>query len=392
MSEPGKPGINPQIAALTPPPIPAVRAWAARYDGAYGPLIDMAQAVPGYPPHPDLLRWLGEAAGAAEFAGYGPIEGDMALRRAFAKECSEAYAAQIDPACVHATAGGNQAFVVAAMTVARPGERIVLTSPCYFNHETSLEMLGIGVRHVECLAEAGFVPDPAAIEAAIGDDVRAVALVSPNNPTGAVYPPEVLAAIRDICRARGVWLILDETYRDFLPHGAARPHDLFSAADWGDHLIQLYSFSKSFCIPGHRLGTIIAGRPVVAALAKIMDNLQICAPRPPQVAVARALPVLGAWKEGNRGRIAGRADALRAVLRALPGWHVESIGAYFAFIRHPFAELGSTRAAERLATDLGILTLPGAFFGKGLDRFLRLAFANVGVDTIGTLGDRLKKL
>ena len=77
-----KPGLNPLVENLVAPPIPAVQAWARAYGGAHGPLIDLSQAVPGDPPHPDLLAWLAEAAGSAAFAGYGAIERDSALRAA----------------------------------------------------------------------------------------------------------------------------------------------------------------------------------------------------------------------------------------------------------------------------------------------------------------------
>ena len=89
--------------------------------------------------------------------------------------------------------------------------------------------------------------------------MRAVVLISPNNPTGAVYPPEIVRAIFQVCRERGVALVLDETYRDFLSDAGAKPHGLFDEPDWRDTLVELYSFSKSFCIPGHRLGAVIAG-------------------------------------------------------------------------------------------------------------------------------------
>lgn len=382
---------NPRVAGLSTPPIPAVQAWAGRYDGAHGRLLDLAQAVPGYPPHDDLLTWLGEAASSAAMTGYGPIEGDPALRAAYAGEVAQLYGTTLGARNVHITAGCNQAFIVAVMALAGAGDRVVLTNPCYFNHETSLEMLGIGVDYVSCSPERGFVPDPADVEAALGKDVRVVALVSPNNPTGAVYPPDVLEAIFDICRRKGVWLVLDETYRDFLPLQASAPHAIFSRAGWQDHFVQLYSFSKSFCIPGHRVGAITAGEDAVEQMAKIMDNLQICAPRPAQAALVRGLARLDDWRADNRLRIARRAEALTATLADTQGWHLRSLGAYFAFLEHPFEE-GAEAVARRLATDLGVLTLPGTFFGKGLERYLRVAFANVDVDAMGRLGPRLRKL
>lgn len=384
-----RPAFNPLVAQLSLPPIPAVQAWARAYDGAHGPLIDLAQAVPGYPPHPDLLGWLAEAAGSPSLAGYGEIEGDASLRTAYAAHVSALYGAQVEAGNIHVTAGCNQAFLAAMMAIAGQGDAVLMTNPCYFNHETTLKMMGIEPRYVDCAAENGFVPRAGDIAAAL-DGVRALALVSPNNPTGAVYPAALLAEVLDLCRARGVWLILDETYRDFLPAGAGRPHALFDVEGWEANLIQLYSFSKSFCIPGHRLGAVMAGEAVVEQIAKVMDNLQICAPRPPQQAVAKGLPALGAWREGNRLEIERRAAAMRTAFAGAQGWALQALGAYFAFVRHPFEALTSVEAAERLARDFGVVTIPGSYFGRGLDRHLRLAFANVDVDRIGEVAGRLR--
>lgn len=383
------PAFNPVIADLSLPPVPAVQAWARDYSGALGPLIDLSQAVPGYPPHADLLAWLAEAAGSPAGAGYGPIEGDKALRETYASHVGALYGARLGAQNIHITAGCNQAFVAAAMAVAGAGETVLVTNPFYFNHETTLKMLGISVGLVDCPAERGFLPDPAAVAAALVPGVKALALVSPNNPTGAVYPPQLLAEIFDLCVSNGVWLILDETYRDFLAPGSAAPHALFLQAGWQDGLIQLYSFSKSYCIPGHRVGAITAGPALVGQVAKIMDNLQICAPRPPQAALARAIPGLADWRAANTSEIERRANALCETMTGLAGWEIGAIGAYFAYIRHPFTARSAV-VAERLAAQAGILSIPGAFFGPGQEQFLRFAFANADARTIGGLRSRLE--
>lgn len=383
------PAFNPVIAELSLPPVPAVQAWAKDYSGALGPLIDLSQAVPGYPPHADLFRWLGEAASSPAGAGYGPIEGDRALRQAYAAHVSALYGAKLGAENIHITAGCNQAFVAAAMAVAGSGDTVLVTNPFYFNHETTLKMLGIGVGIVSCPAERGFLPAPRAIAAALKPGVKALALVSPNNPTGAVYPADLLAETFDLCRSRGVWLILDETYRDFLLPGSAAPHALFSQPGWEEGLIGLYSFSKSYCIPGHRVGAITAGAALVGQVAKIMDNLQICAPRPPQAALTRAIPGLAGWRAANTNEIENRAAALRETMAGLAGWQIGALGAYFAYIRHPFAA-GSAQVAEWLAKQAGILSIPGTFFGSGQEQYLRFAFANADAGTIRRLRGRLE--
>ncbi len=386
------PRFNHAVAHLATPPISAVQGWIQAYSGDQGPLIDLAQAVPGYPPHEDLLRWLGESAGSAAHSGYGDIEGDPPLREAYARHVSEVYDAELASNNVHITAGCNQAFVAAVMAIAGGGDSILLPAPFYFNHLSTLTMLGIRPELVECRAENGFVPDPDAIAEALHPRVRAVVLVTPNNPTGAVYPCRVMDDIYEVCRRHGAWLLVDETYRDFLPRVETPPHGLFGRPAWEEGFIQLYSFSKSFSIPGHRLGAITAGEAVVGQVAKIMDNLQICPPRPAQSAIARALPALTEWREANRREIIARAETFEGVMREVPQWEMASIGAYFAYVRHPFENETSEAVAARMARRVGVATVPGEYFGEGQARFLRMAFANVGSEAIHLLGPRLSRL
>jgi aspartate/methionine/tyrosine aminotransferase len=288
------------------------------------------------------------------------------------------------------TAGCNQAFMCTAIALARAGDTVALTNPFYFNHDTTLSMLGIGRRLVDCDPASGFLPDPGSAEAALAAGAKMLAVVTPNNPTGAVYPPSLLHELFVLCRKYGAWLILDETYRDFLGENYGRPHSLLSEPAWENTLVLLYSFSKSFCIPGHRLGAITAGPKLVAEIAKVMDNMQICAPRSAQIAVASAIPALAEWRAGNQLEIARRAEALRLVFSGLPDWEIAAIGAYFAFVRHPYADKSSSEVAEKLAKESGIVCLPGAYFGERQEGYLRLAFANADVASIGLLSERLR--
>ena len=380
--------LNPLLIDTATPPIPEAQSWAKGYDGSRGPLIDLSQAVPGYPPHPDLLARLSRAAGDSEAASYGPILGDSALREAYSAHVSQLYGATIAPEEVAITAGCNQAFFVAMIALARAGDAVLLPAPWYFNHEMTLHMLGIEARALPCSAASGFVPDPALAENMIDERVKAVVLVSPKNPTGAVYRAAVVAAFADLCRRRGIALVLDETYRDFLSEAHTRPHDAFARPDWRDSLLGLYSFSKSYCIPGHRLGAITAGPALLAEVGKILDCMQICPARPGQIALAPSIASLADWRETNRREILARAVAFREVLSGTP-WRIDSLGAYFAYVAHPFAGRSSGEVAKVLAERRGVLGLPGAYFGDRHDTHLRIAFANAGLDAIGVLRERL---
>ena len=378
-----------RVIATRTPPIPAARVWAAAYDGRAGAEIDLTQAVPGYPPHPELLERLAAAAGTRAAAGYGAIEGDADLREALAADMSGFYHAPIGAADVSITAGCNLAFAMAVTVAAAPGDAVMLPAPWYFNHHMALTMHGIGTVALPCRAADGFVPDPDVAERLLTPEVRAIVLVSPNNPTGAIYPAATIARFAALCRRLGLWLILDETYRDFLPSQSVPPHNLFADPDWPDVLVHLYSFSKSYCIPGHRVGAIAAGGAFRAELMKVLDTMQICPQRAAQTALAWAIEGLSDWRAGNRTVMAGRAAAFQTASERFVGWKLDALGAYFAYLRLPQGAPDALATAARLASTRGLASLPGPFFGPGQERHLRLAFANVDAAAIAEVPGRL---
>jgi aspartate/methionine/tyrosine aminotransferase len=381
--------LNPDLLDTASPPIPEARGWAEAYDRRPGPLINRSQAVPGDPPPPEMLTWHAEAAATPSAAEYGPIMGDDALRHAYAADQSRFYGAAILPANIAITAGCNQAFVTSMMAVAQAGDNVLLPVPWYFNHEMTLKMLGIGARPLPCAPSSGFVPDAIEAEALIDGRTRAIVLVTPNNPTGAVYPAATIEAFAALCARRGLWLVIDETYRDFLPDGMDRPHDLFAGSGWQDNVIQLYSFSKAYAVPGWRLGAITAGEATLGQIAKVLDCIQISPSRAGQTAVARAVESTRAVRAANRSEINARAIAFQQALLPLNHWRIESCGAYFAYLRHPFTGVPAATVARRLAQERGVLMLPGPYFGPGQDPFLRVAVANVGRGALAELGQRL---
>ncbi|MFC0386018.1 aminotransferase [Muricoccus vinaceus] len=383
------PTLNPHLLDTGTPPIPEIQNCGARYDGSRGPLLNLCQAVPAYPPPPAMLARLAEAAGSPDAARYGPISGDAPLREAYAAHLRGIYGGTVSAAEVAITAGCNQAYFVAMMALAGKGDAVLLPTPWYFNHSMTLDMLGIEPRPLPCRAQSGFVPDVEDAEALIDGRVRAIVLVTPNNPTGAVYPAEVIRRFHDLCQRRGIWLVLDETYRDFLPAGQDRLHDLPSGGAWPDNLVQLYSFSKSFAVPGHRLGAVTAPAAFQAEMSKVSDCVQICAGRAGQAALTWGLESLADWREGNRAEMNVRAEAVRQAFARLPGWRLEALGAYFAYVRHPFGDTPAWDVARRLAEEHGLMCLPGPAFA-GEEGHLRIAFANVDAAAIGGMVERLR--
>lgn len=382
--------INPLVSAVEAPPISEAMSWIDP-SASNRALINLCQAVPSYPPSPLLQDYLASAVRQPDTSLYTDIAGLLELRVALAHSMSRDYQAEIETGDVLIAAGCNQAYCLATLAQAGKGDNVILPSPYYFNHQMWLSMLGVEPRNIVTMGEAGPFPSVADAAAAIDEHTRAIVLVTPNNPTGGIFPPEVLAAFYALARSKSIALIVDETYKDFRSDPFP-PHDLFTRPGWRDTFVQLYSFSKAYALTGYRVGSIIAGPSFIAEVEKIMDCVAISAPRVSQYAALFGLQSLSRWKEEKSAMMAERLSALR---RAFAGnnlqYELESSGAYFAYVRHPFQGVPAKTVAQRLAREHQLLCLPGSMFGPGQDQYLRLAFANVEAGMMTEVVDRLRE-
>jgi len=389
-----RPAVNPLIAATQAPPVMEARRWLTDFPPpAHLPLINVSQAAPVASPPEGLRRAMAEAILSDPAAHlYGPVLGNAALREALADRMSAHYGSPVGAAQVAITSGCNMAFTAAMATLAGPGDEVILPLPWYFNHAMWLDMSGVRIRPLE--PGPGLIPDPEAAAALITERTRAIVLVSPNNPGGTEYPAETVAAFRDLARSRGLALVIDETYRDFDSRDGA-PHDLFADPGWDDTVIHLYSFSKAYRLTGHRVGALVASTSRLEQVEKYLDTVQINPPQPGQIGALWGLQHLSEWLAAERAEILARRAAVIRAAATLPGWDLLGCGAYFAYLRHPFAA-PSPELARQLVAEAGILLLPGSFFRPAGDpaaaRELRVAFANIDIAGIDELAMRLRGL
>ncbi|MEL6644588.1 MAG: aminotransferase [Pseudomonadota bacterium] len=383
--------LSPNMAATMAPPVMEARRWIEGVTFPEDrPLINLSQAAPVDPPPQAMREAMAEMILSDASAHlYGPVLGLPELRAELAGQWAAEYGGEVAPENVGITAGCNEAFTAILATLAAPGDAVMLATPWYFNHKMALDMAGVTA--IALPTGAGLIPDAEAAAERITDRTRAIALVSPNNPGGAEYPGETLAAFRDLARARGIALIVDETYRDFYS-GDGAPHDLFADPDWDDTLIHLYSFSKAYRLTGHRVGAIVAAPGRLRQVEKYLDTVTICAPQLGQRAALWGMRNLRQWLAGERAEILARRAAMEDGFPGLPDWELLGCGAYFAYVRHPF-DLPSDRLAPALVHEAGLLMLPGTMFRPEDDRAgrreFRIAFANSDTAGIATLFDRL---
>ncbi|MCP5085605.1 MAG: aminotransferase [Rhodobacteraceae bacterium] len=390
--------VNPSFTNTFAPPVMESRRWLAKATfSAERPLINVSQAAPVDPPPEPLRQALADAAlNEPEAHLYGPVLGLPELRGEVAQQWSLAYAGAINADQVAITSGCNQAFCAAVSTLAGARDEVILPAPWYFNHKMWLDMQGIETRVLMCGDD--LLPDPETARASITDSTKAIVLVTPNNPSGAEYPPELIRAFYEVAKSARIALIIDETYRDFHSRTDA-PHDLFSDPDWADTLIQLYSFSKAYRLTGHRVGALIGSAARLAEVEKFLDTLTICPNQLGQRGALFGMRNLGDWLAGERLEILDRRAAIKQAVTTLPDWKLKGCGAYFAYVEHPY-DMASDALAQKLVQEAAALMLPGTMFaptrargGDGsAESHLRIAFANVDRADIHQLFKRLSAL
>lgn len=373
-------------------PVTEAYRWLDSRKSSNLALLNVAQAAPADPP-PDAMRqhMARLVLEDDEAHKYNGNWGLRPLRDALADTTSRIYGGTISSDQVGITSGCNQAFVAAIASLASPGDEVILPLPWYFNHRMWLDMAGVTT--VPLATGDDMLPNVDEAAAKITSKTRAIVLITPNNPTGAEYPADLLAAFRDLCRAHGIKLIVDETYRDFLSTTGA-PHDLFTDPDWDDVLIHLYSFSKSFHLTGHRVGAILTAPDRLEDAAKFIDTVTICPTPLGQKAALYGLTEMSQWLAEEREMILNRRAKVADLMPALAdkGWRLSGLGGYFAYLRHPFAA-DAAQVAKHLLDDHAVLCLPGTMFAPEGDavasQHLRVAFANMDAPGLTTLFDRL---
>ena len=385
-----------RTSATFAPPIVEARSWL---DGvtfpADRPLINVSQAAPVEPPVAALRQVMADVAlNNDDVHLYGPVLGLPELRDELARQSSRHYAGNITANQVAITSGCNQAFAAALAALTTQGDEVILPTPWYFNHKMWLDMTGVTA--VALKTGPDLLPDPDKAAALITDRTRAIALVTPNNPGGVEYPAELLQAFYDLAKSRGIKLMVDETYRDFDSRSGA-PHDLFKDPDWDQTLIHLYSFSKAYRLTGHRVGALVTNPALLGEVEKFLDTVTICPNQIAQHAALWGMRNLGDWLAGERLEILDRRAAIKQGFPVLAdkGWSLMGLGAYFAYVQHPY-DMGSDVLARRLVREAGILLLPATMFMPPNDtsgaRQLRIAFANLDRSGIGTMFERLSAL
>ncbi|MBW0173498.1 MAG: aminotransferase class I/II-fold pyridoxal phosphate-dependent enzyme [Vulcanococcus sp.] len=316
---------------------------------------------------------------------YGPVAGSEALREALGLWLQREQGLDLSASALLITAGSNMAFNAVVQVLCDPGDELILPVPYYFNHEMAIRLAGA----MPVAVEAGVVPDPERLAAAITPRTRAIVTISPNNPSGAMFRREVLAAINRLCAERGLLHISDEAYALF-SYGGEPVWSPGSGAGSGSHTITLGSLSKSHGMAGWRIGWAVVPQSLMDALAKVQDTILI---HPPQLNQQAALGALAAGADWCRGQIqdlaARRQQVLDALSKPTAPWRLlaQPDGAFYALLQLE-SSLSSDQAMEQLIRQHRVALVSGSSFGLS-GCCLRLSYGMLDAEELSEALERL---
>jgi aspartate aminotransferase/aminotransferase len=315
-----------------------------------------------------------EGAFAAVRAGatrYTANAGRPTLRAAIAGRAARRGAA-IAPEQVIVTVGAIGALFTALMTVVDAGDEVLIPDPGWPNYESIVVLTGgIPVRYSlpEC---NNFVPDPDELLRKIGPRTKAVLVNSPGNPTGAVFPLEVVRRIGAIAAQTGTYVISDEIYEDIVFDGARHVSLLGYTPE--DRLFIVSGASKSYAMTGWRLGWVICPSHAVATAEKLQEPVVSCAPTPSQVAAEAALTGPQDSVETGRRLFQRRRDLFLNVLGPTGMVAGYPRGAFYGLVKLGDQHASALDFARKLLLEEGVAVVPGDTFGASTSRMIRLAF------------------
>jgi alanine-synthesizing transaminase len=308
---------------------------------------------------------------------YGPSAGIREAREAVSAEYTRT-GFPVTADRVFITAGTSEGIELTLSAVCERGGEVLVPMPTYPLYTAVLAKLDANAKYYRLDPSNGWMPDLDHLKSLVTPATRALVVIDPNNPTGAVYPTETRRTLLEFADAHGLLVLADEVYGDLGFSGAVPPYGLL---DPDAAIISFSSLSKAYLAPGWRTGWMAIGRSprldgVVEAVKKLADG-RLCSAVPMQYAVAPALTGDRSHQPSFRRELEVRARLTVERLRAMPG--VSCVAPTAAFYVMPKVALPPGRTDEDYVKALlhatGVLCVYGSGFGLPADQgFLRIVF------------------
>lgn len=337
--------------------------------------VNLSQGFPDFDPPKEILNRLAEVTNE-DFHQYSITWGAQNFREALAEKQSRLMARKIDPNSeIVVTCGSTEAMMAAMMTVANPGDKVIVFSPFYENYGADTILSGAHPIYVP-LYPPQFNFNPEELENAFRQHPKALILCNPSNPCGKVFTYDELKIIADLAQKYDTFVITDEVYEHIVYE--PNKHIYFASLPgmW-ERTISCSSLSKTYSITGWRLGYIIAPPDIIDVAKKVHDFLTVGAAAPLQEAAVTGLKFGDDYYKWLQDKYTRKRDLFINGLDAIGIPHTTPQGAYYILLDiSEFGYESDLEFCEVLARDVGVGAVPGSsFFRENVNNLIRLHFA-----------------
>lgn len=349
--------------------------------------ISLGQGVVNYPPPEKAIASIQSFLAEPNNHLYQSVTGiEPLVKTITAKLATDNQIEITEQNCVVVTAGSNMAFMNALLAITQAGDEIILNTPYYFNHEMAITMANC--RPVLVNTDKNYQLDLQAIAEAITSRTKAIVTISPNNPTGVVYPEASLKAVNNLCRDRGIYHISDEAYEYFtygVKHTSAG-----SFSNSQDYTISLFSLSKAYGFASWRIGYMVAPQHLLMPIQKIQDTNLICPPVISQYAALGALQEGASYPRRHLQEIAKVREVVLKQLESLGNiCTIASANGAFYFFLKVNTKLNDLELVKQLIEKYRVAVIPGSTFGLTDGCYLRIAYGSLQLSTAKIAVERL---
>ncbi len=362
---------------------------SARVPGA----ASLAWGLPSFPTPAPIRAAVARALEDDPKIGMYALPGGLPeLRAAAAREHQSRTGQSVDPETrVMISAGNMEGLQTLLQAIVNPGDEVIVTDPGFVSHISQIRFNG-GVPVFWQMDEAnGWELDIGSLPGLIGPRTKAIILVTPSNPTGAILSQATLRAAAKIAQGHGLLIILDDPYSHFTYENRDRYFNLAADPEFADHIAYLFTFSKAYAMSGWRAGYMVVPKALLPEVVKIHDLTMICTPRISQIAALTALENEPAHLDSfqfvlarRRALICERLDRLPHVFR-----YQKPQGAYYVFPRVVTDHDNSVQFSLDLLNQARVTVTPGSAFGPSGEHHVRMAYC-VEDDAINHAFDRLE--
>jgi aminotransferase len=338
-------------------------------------IISLGPGEPDFTTPKHIINFARKRLGQG-YTHYSPPGGRAELKEAVCRKLKKENRIKAGPEQVVVTTGSTEAIMLALMCMIDPGEGVIIPDPGFLAYKPSVEILnGIPIS-LPLKEEDGFQLDiRKARERVVPEKTMALILNTPSNPTGTVFTRKTLERIADFAVEYELFIISDEAYEK-LVYGDARHISIGSLNGMEDYVLTLHSFSKTYAMPGFRVGYAAGPERIIKAMSRVHVYTSICAPTVSQEAALKALTGPQGCIEKMRREYDRRRKLIVEGLNRIGGFRcLEPRGAFYAFPNISEFGMSSAEFARWLLKNARVAVVPGTEFGMHGEGFIRCSYA-----------------